>query len=121
MKYELRHYAYKPTVGGKSVPANKTINDLGEDAVNYIGTFSKWNPIGHQDGIFVTVKKQTDSIYPKSNLKLSGFKLKHSGSYTNINQGVKFTKQDLLAIAHAMDHDDELHILIPTSDNYDTD
>ena len=46
MEYEKRHRAYRPTIGGLSVGGNKMINDLGDKAIYYIGTFSEFNPIG---------------------------------------------------------------------------
>lgn len=46
MKEELRHYAYSPTIGGRSVPAHNLINNLGKHALFYIGTFSENNILG---------------------------------------------------------------------------
>lgn len=113
MKYEKRHYAYKPTVGGKSVPSDKSINDLKEDAINYVGTYSEFNPIGFRNNLLVVVRKPL-SIIPKREFKLKGFNLSGGvntvGGNITINESVGFSKQDLLRIANEMDSDDSLLI-----------
>ena len=119
MKYELKHYAYRPTIGGKSVPyGDKIINDLEKDAINYIGTFSEYNPIGLQQSMAVYIKKETtSSINQQIPFKLLGFRLQlglgYHGSKFNNNRAIKFSKQELLRIAHAMDETDSLQIAIP--------
>lgn len=120
MKYEIRHRSYRPTIGGKSVPKSKTINDLGKDAVYYIGSFSEFNPLGYVDDIAVYVKKEpTASINQQKPFKLPGFNLKkgmgYHGSDFNNNRAVEFSKQDLLRIANAMDDTDSLQIAMPDS------
>lgn len=121
MKYEKRHHAYKPTLGGRSVPADNLINDLKERAIDYIGTFSEMNPIGYENQLAVIVRKDNCTIHPQKDFKLKGFKLKagmgYHGTEFNNNYGIKFSKQDLLRIANEMDTTDELHIVLP--DNID--
>lgn len=113
MDYEKRHVAFKPTLGGHSISADKTINELGKDAIHYIGTYSEYNPIGLVDNMLVFVKKY-QSIHPKTDFKLHGFKLsggEHTcGGNVTINNSVSFSKQDLLRIANAMDVDDKLMV-----------
>ena len=118
MDYEKRHYAYRPTIGGSSVLASKLINDLKEQAVNYIGTFKEYNPIGYVDGIAVIVRKQnTKSVNQQKDFILPGFELKrgmgYHGSDFNNNKAINFSKQDLLRIANAMDDTDDLWISVP--------
>lgn len=119
MKYEKRHRAYSPTIGGLSVPSESMINDLKERAAHYIGSYSEFNPIGFKDKLAIVVRKQTCTHYPQKDFKLPGFKLKsgmgYHGSEFNNNYGVKFSKQDLLRIANEMDITDELHVMIPDS------
>lgn len=119
MKYEKRHHAYKPTLGGSSVPSDSLINDLGKRAIDYIGTFSEYNPIGYSNRMAVIVRKNNCTHYPQRDFKLKGFQLKsgmgyHSEKFNN-NYGIKFSKEDLLRIAHTMDETDELHVMIPDS------
>lgn len=120
MEYDKRHHAYRPTIGGRSVPASKMINDLEKDAIYYIGTFSEYNPIGINNGMLVTVRKKTDSIYPKRDFKLKGFNLSGGlntcGGNITCNQSIGFTKTQLLQICAAMDEDDSL--LISEVSNY---
>lgn len=123
MKHEIMHRAYKPTIGGLAVPKDRLINDLGDRAVDYIGSYSEYNPIGYSDGMAVVVRKETCTHYPQRPFKLPGFELEdglsyHSSEFNN-NLGIKFSKQDLLRIANAMDETDELHIMIPDSIDLD--
>jgi len=123
MKHEMMHRAYRPTIGGKAVPASKLINDLGKDAIHYIGTFAEYNPIGmvEADGNCLTavVRKEVCTIRAQNEFSLPGFKLEvglsYHGSDFNNNGAMEFTKQDLLRIAHAMDEDDCLIIAAPDS------
>lgn len=120
MKYEKRHHAYKPTIGGKSVPSDRTINDLKEDAINYVGTYSEYNPIGFCNNLLAVVRKPL-SIIPKREFKLKGFELSGGlntvGGNITINESIGFSKQDLLRIANEMDSDDKL-IIGYTGDNW---
>lgn len=117
MEYKLMHRSYRPTKGGRAVPGDKLINDLGKDAVDYIGTFSEYNPIGlnsREDLAVHVVKETTQSVNQQKPFKLEGFKVKsgmhlHSDKY-NCNSSVAFSKQDLLRIAHAMDDTDRLQV-----------
>lgn len=124
MKYEKRHYAYSPTLGGSSIPADRLINELESQDVNYIGTFSKFNPIGYEDGLSVVVVKDFGaSINQQKDFKLDGFRLKrglsYHGSNFNNNNSISFSKQDLLRIANEMDDTNELWISNPDSINVD--
>jgi hypothetical protein len=119
MEYDKRHVAYNVIKGGKSVPANKMINDLGDMMSDYIGTYSEFNPIGIYDGLLVNVYKH-QSIFPKKDFKLKGFTLSGGlntcgGRYT-CNKSIKFSKTELLQICAAMDKDDDL--LISEVSNY---
>lgn len=113
MKYEKRHHAYKPTIGGRSVPCDRSINDLKEDAINYVGTYSEFNPIGFHNNLLAVVRKPL-SIIPKREFKLQRFKLSGGlntcGGNITINESIGFSKQDLLRIANEMDSDDKLII-----------
>lgn len=117
MEYKLMHRAYRPTIGGLAVSNDKLINDLKDQAINYIGTFSEYNPIGYEDRIAVYIKKETtSSINQQKPFKLPGFRLKRGMSYHgsdfNNNKAISFDKQDLLRIANAMDDTDSLQIAI---------
>jgi hypothetical protein len=113
MKYDKRHYAYKPTIGGRSVSADKTINDLKEASLDYVGTYSEFNPIGTHANLLAVVRKPL-SIFPKRDFKLPGFKLTGGvntcGGNITVNESIKFSKQDLLRISTEMDTDDMLII-----------
>ena len=113
MEYDRRHHAYKPSMGGRSVPDDCVINDLKEAAINYVGTYSEYNPIGLRDNIFLVVRKPL-SIIPKRDFKLYGFQLsggQHTcGGNITVNESVSLSKQDLLRIANEMDSDDILLI-----------
>ena len=127
MKYELKHHAYKPTIGGKSIPNSKMINDLGDNAIHYIGTFSEYNPIGmasiFHPGSTMTavVVKKTCSIYPQKQFQLEGFHLDEGGGYHstdfNNNGCMRFRRNDLLRIANSMDEEDSLLIAVPDTFN----
>lgn len=118
MKHEIRHRAYKPTIGGLSVSGDGLINDLKKRATDYIGSFSEYNPIGYEYRVAAFIKKETTkSINQQKPFRLPGFKLKgamgYHGSDFNCNYGVSFNKEDLLRIANAMDDTDTLHIVYP--------
>lgn len=120
MKYEIRHRSYRPTIGGKSVPEGSMINDLGDHAVYYIGSFSEFNPIGLIDDIAVYVRKETTtSINQQKPFKLIGFELEgglnYHGDTFNNNEAIEFSKEDLLRIANAMDDTDTLQIAVVDS------
>lgn len=120
MEYKLMHRSYRPTIGGHAVPSSKLINDLKEQAINYIGTFSEYNPIGFSNRMAVFVNKGiTSSINQQRPFRLPGFKLKgglgYHGSEFNNNYAISFSKEDLLRIANAMDETDTLQIAIPDS------
>lgn len=123
MEHRLYHRAYKPTLGGVAVPKDRLINDLEDRATDYIGTFSEYNPIGFVNPLLAVVVKDTCTHFPQKAFILPGFNLKHGmgyhGSRFNNNYSIKFSKQDLLRIAHAMDETDYLHIL--SADSVDTD
>jgi hypothetical protein len=123
MFYSKKHVAYRPTVGGSSIPADKMINDLKDKAVHYIGTYSEYNPIGLTYTGFpharmaAVVRKHMD-IHPKTDLKLPGFNInEHGGGYHgsdfNANGIMRFTKQQLQQLVAAMDTTDELCISVP--------
>ena len=111
MKYELRHHSFKPTLGGKSVLSNKTINDLGESALYYVGTFSEYNPLylGSNSLLYIRKNWTTDGSMQHP-INLNGLKFKgginSSGSGICTHGGFQLTKQDLLRIANAMDETD---------------
>jgi hypothetical protein len=119
MEYDKRHVAYRPTIGGRSIPADRLINDLGEDAIHYIGTYSEFNPIGIYNGMLVTVRKK-QSVFPKKDFKLRGFILQGGlstcGGNITCNKSISISKVDLLRICAAMDEDDTL--LVSEVDNY---
>lgn len=113
MKYELRHHSFKPTIGGKSVPIDRVINDLGESALYYVGTFSEYNPLylGRNSLLYIRKNWTMDgSIQHPINLKGLKFKggINSSGSGIDTYGGFQLTKQDLLMIANAMDETDTL-------------
>lgn len=117
MEYKLMHRAYRPIIGGRAIPNHKLINDLGEHAIYYIGTFSEYNPIGLSPRKSLAVyiyKDSTCSINQQKPCKLPGFKLKGSGSYHgsdfNNNDGCAFSKQDLIYLISIMDDTDMLKI-----------
>lgn len=120
MEYKRMHRSYRPTVGGRAVPDDMMINDLKEDAIYYIGTFSEYNPIGITNGLLACVWKNTSSIFPKKDFKLPGFILQGGlntvGGNITCNQSIGFTKTQLLQIAAAMDEDDKL--LVSEVKNY---
>lgn len=114
MKYEKMHRSYRHVVGGKAVPSDKLINDLGDDAIYYIGTFSEYNPIGIKNNLAVFVKKEWNGTNQKRDFKLKGYEQKSAGGYcgakNNYNVSLKFSKEQLLRIANAMDDSDNLVI-----------
>jgi hypothetical protein len=81
--------------------------------MNYVGTYSEYNPIGLRDNILIVVRKPL-SIIPKRDFKLFGFQLSggvHTcGGNVTVNESVSLSKQDLLRIANEMDNDDILLI-----------
>lgn len=122
MKHEIRHYAYRPTLGGRSVPGTDMINDLNEAAVNYIGSFSEFNPIaaeyivgGGTLALYVR-KESSESINQQKEFRVPGLEpsrgLSYHGSDFNNNDSFELTKQQLLQIAHAMDDTDTLQIAV---------
>lgn len=128
MEYEIMHRAYCPTKGGRSIPNNQCINDLKERATDYIGTFSEYYPIGltysgYGGGVAVAYirKNWTRSCKkPQHHISLPGFRLNtacsHSDGKLSNHGGAKFSKQDLLRLANAMDEDDTLEIVQTNSE-----
>jgi len=125
--YEKKHFAYRPTIGGSSIPADRLINDLNERAIYYIGTFSEYYPIHRTTTGFgtnmcmVIDKRWSDNPTFKHDIKLKGFSPDkatgyHSQDFNN-NGGIRLSKQDLLQLANAMDEDDVIHITAPDSLN----
>ena len=124
MKKEKFHWAFKPTIGGAGVPHTKMINDLGEHAVHYVGTFAEYNPvaigsvhINRSMNIVAVVKKSRSTILPQRDFSARGFLIEDYGGYHsddfNCNGGIIFTKQNLLQLANAMDETDTLLITVP--------
>ena len=112
------HRAYTPTKGGASVPKDKTINELGKMAIHYIGTFSDYYPIhhgSHNELVYIRKNWTNDCARPQSHISLTGLKLKtatsHCGGGITNHGGVRFSKQDLLRIANAMDETDTLEVI----------
>jgi hypothetical protein len=114
-----KHYAYNPATGGLSIPAKKTINELGDMMVHYKGTYDTTNIIHVKDGlhkIVVLVEKTSTPLHPQREFNVPELNINSSGRRAggkiNTNEGVCFTKQQLLIIANAMDNEDVLEILI---------
>ena len=132
MKSEKRHFAYSPLYGGTSVPATKTINDLGEVAMPYYkGTYREYNPVAEQsffgngDTIVAFVRKNTCSNFQMRDFSLEldeigDMALSYHSSKFNNNGGLMFTRDELQRLVNAMDVEDELHIVIPDN-GYDLD
>ena len=118
MEYNIMHRAYCPTKGGVSVPKDKTINDLGKMAIHYIGTFSEYYPLDVKGELVTYIRKDwtRQAQYYQKHIVLKGLEIKkassHCGGNVCNNNGVSFTKQDLLRIANAMDETDTLNIIL---------
>ena len=117
MKYELRHVANSINKG-VSVLADRLINDLGEDAIHYKGTYSECNPLAKSGNLAVAVIKSGTPNAPQKDFQVKlprrsgiGF---HGSDYNN-NTSIVFNKSDLLSIANAMDDEDRFHIGIVDS------
>lgn len=115
MKYELRHYSYKPTLGGKSVSAENLINALDDRAIHYVGTFSEINPLHVTSQCVIYIRKRWDRTGEIQHpIKLNGLTFKSSvnsaGGGISLLGGFSLNKQDLLRIANAMDETDEFNV-----------
>jgi hypothetical protein len=115
MKHELRHFAFKPTIGGRSVPADQLINDLEDMAVHYVGTFSEYNILFQNKEIIAYVYKNwTRTGGMQKAINLPGLNFGSGKSYAGgeLNSFGQFglNKQDLLRIANAMDDTDTFFV-----------